>query len=44
MMLVDGDPSRNVGDLRRTAWVMSDGRLMNADELREAAGFTGRPR
>jgi hypothetical protein len=44
LMLVDGDPSRNVGDLRRTDWVMSDGRLMNADELREAAGFTGRPR
>ena len=44
LVLVDGDPSRNIGDLRRTLWVMSDGRLMNADELREAAGFTGRPR
>lgn len=44
LVLVDGDPSQNIGDLRRTLWVMSDGRLMNADELREAAGFTGRPR
>ncbi len=44
MVLVDGDPSRNIGDLRRTSWVMSDGLLMNADELRGAAGFTGRPR
>ena len=44
LVLVDGDPSREIGALRRTLWVMSDGRLMNADELREAAGFTGRPR
>jgi hypothetical protein len=44
MVLVDGDPSRNIGDLRQTMWVMSDGLLMNADDLREAAGFTGRPR
>ena len=44
LVLVDGDPSRTIGDLRRTLWVMSDGRLMNADELRETAGFRGRPR
>jgi len=44
MVLVDGDPSRDIGDLRRTLWVMSDGLLMNADDLREVAGFTGRPR
>lgn len=44
LLLVDGDVSRDVGALRRTAWVMSDGRLMNADQLREAAGFRGRPR
>jgi imidazolonepropionase-like amidohydrolase len=41
--LVDGDPSKHIGDLRHTVWVMSEGRLMNADELRESAGFTGRP-
>ena len=39
LVLVDGDPSSDIGALRRTVWVMSDGRLMNADELREAAGF-----
>ena len=44
LFLVDGDPSRNIGDLRQTLWVMSDGLLMNADDLRSAAGFTGRPR
>ena len=44
LVLVDGDPSRTIGDLRRTLWVMSDGRLMDADALRAAAGFTGRPR
>ena len=44
LVLVDGDPEMVIGDLRRTEWVMSDGILMNADELREAAGFTGRPK
>lgn len=44
LVLVDGDPSRIIGDLRRTVWVMSDGQLMDADALREAAGFRGRPR
>lgn len=44
LVLVDGDVSRDLGALRRTIWVMSDGALMNADELREAAGFAGRPK
>ncbi|MBO9714927.1 amidohydrolase family protein [Sphingomonas sp.] len=44
LVLVDGDPSKNIGDMRHTVWVMSDGALMNADELREAAGFSGRPK
>jgi len=44
LVLVDGDPSKNVGDMRHTDWVMSDGALMNADELREQAGFSGRPK
>jgi imidazolonepropionase-like amidohydrolase len=43
MVLVDGDPSSRVGDARRSLWVMSAGRLINADELRTAVGFTGRP-
>jgi imidazolonepropionase-like amidohydrolase len=44
LVLVDGDPSKNIGDMRHTVWVMSDGALMNADELREVAGFSGRPK
>jgi hypothetical protein len=41
---VDGDPSQRISDLRRTLWVMSDGKLMNADALREAAGFSRQPK
>lgn len=44
LVLVDGDVSKEIGAMRRTIWVMSDGVLMNADELREAAGFSGRPK
>jgi imidazolonepropionase-like amidohydrolase len=44
LVLVDGDPSQRIGDLRRTQWVMSDGKLMNADALREAAGFSPQPK
>jgi len=44
LVLVDGDPEKRIGDMRKTLWVMSDGALMNADELREVAGFTGRPK
>lgn len=43
LVLVDGDASRAIGMLRRTEWVMSDGRLMDADALRTAVGFSGRP-
>jgi hypothetical protein len=44
LVLVDGDPSKDIGAMRRTLWVMSDGALMNADELRKVAGFSGRPK
>ncbi|PAX08718.1 amidohydrolase family protein [Sphingomonas lenta] len=44
LVLVDGDVSAEIGALRRTQWVMSDGALMNADELRRAAGFSGAPK
>ncbi|MDB5682149.1 MAG: Amidohydrolase family protein, partial [Sphingomonas bacterium] len=44
LVLVDGDPSKDIGAMRRTMWVMSDGALMNADDLREVAGFSGRPK
>ena len=44
LVLVEGDPEMRISDLRQTRWVMMDGKLMNADELRAASGFSGRPR
>src|SRR5438067_2800360 len=44
LLLVDGDPEKNIGDLRHVDKVMSDGVLMDGDALREAAGFSGRPK
>jgi imidazolonepropionase-like amidohydrolase len=44
LVLVDGDPSQHIGDLRHTRVVMMDGGVMNADALRAAGGFAGRPR
>jgi imidazolonepropionase-like amidohydrolase len=44
LVLVEGDPSRRIGDLRNTRTVMMGGQLMDADALREASGFSGRPR
>jgi imidazolonepropionase-like amidohydrolase len=43
LVLVDGDPSTKIGDLRQTRVVMLDGKLLDADALRRAAGFSGRP-
>lgn len=44
LVLVDGDPSRQIGDLRHTRLVMMDGKLMDADALRAAGGFAGKPK
>jgi imidazolonepropionase-like amidohydrolase len=44
LVLVDGDPSQTIGDLRHTRIVMMDGKLMDADALRAAGGFAGRPK
>ena len=44
LFLVEGDPSANLGALRHVEIVMHDGRLMKGDDLRAAAGFSGRPR
>jgi imidazolonepropionase-like amidohydrolase len=43
LILVEGDPSQRIGDLRNTRTVMMGGKLMDADALREASGFSGRP-
>jgi imidazolonepropionase-like amidohydrolase len=44
LLLVEGDPSKNIGDLRHTRLVMMDGGLMNCDDLRKVAGITARPK
>ena len=44
LVLVDGDPSKHIGDLRQTRVVMLGGKLLDADALRTAAGFSGRPK
>jgi imidazolonepropionase-like amidohydrolase len=44
LLLVDGDPEQNIGDLRHVDQVMSDGVLMDGNALREAAGFSGKPK
>jgi imidazolonepropionase-like amidohydrolase len=44
LALVAGDPSMNIKALRQTRVVMLDGQLLDADALREAAGYSGRPK
>jgi imidazolonepropionase-like amidohydrolase len=44
LVLVEGDPAARIGDLRQTRLVMLDGKLLNADALRTAAGYSGRPK
>jgi imidazolonepropionase-like amidohydrolase len=44
LVLVEGDPSHRIGDLRNTRWVIMDGHLMDADQLRAISGFSGRPK
>lgn len=39
LLLVDGDPSRTIGDLRRVQYVMHRGRLMKGTDLRAAVGL-----
>jgi hypothetical protein len=43
LALVEGDPSRAIGDLRHTRAVMMDGKLMDADKLRAAVGVSKNP-
>lgn len=44
MVLVEGDPSADIGSLRQTRTVVLGGKLLDADALRAAAGFSGRPK
>ena len=43
LFLIEGDPSTRIGDLRQSRIVMMGDKLMDADALRTAAGFAGRP-
>jgi imidazolonepropionase-like amidohydrolase len=43
LALVEGDPSKQIGTLRQTRVVMLDGKMLDADALRKAAGYSGRP-
>jgi cytosine/adenosine deaminase-related metal-dependent hydrolase len=44
LALIDGDPSKNIGDLRQVELVMRDGKLMKAQDLRAALGISGPPK
>ncbi len=44
LALIDGDPSKNIGDLRQVELVMRDGKLMKAQDLRAAVGISGNPK
>jgi imidazolonepropionase-like amidohydrolase len=44
LLLVEGDVSTELGALRRVHTVVSDGYVMDGNQLRAAAGFSGMPR
>jgi cytosine/adenosine deaminase-related metal-dependent hydrolase len=44
LALIDGDPSKNIGDLRQVQLVMRDGKMMDAQALRESLGISGPPK
>jgi imidazolonepropionase-like amidohydrolase len=43
LILVDGNPQTNIGDLRHVDIVVMDGNVMDAEALRAAGGLSGRP-
>ena len=44
LLLVEGDPEKNIGDLRHVDQVVSDGYLMDGNALRTEAGYSGMPK
>ncbi|MBV8798428.1 MAG: amidohydrolase family protein [Alphaproteobacteria bacterium] len=44
LALIDGDPQKNISDLRQVELVMRDGKLMKAAGLRAAIGISGPPK
>jgi len=44
LALIDGDPSKDITELRQAELVMRDGKLMKASELRSSLGISGAPK
>jgi cytosine/adenosine deaminase-related metal-dependent hydrolase len=44
LALINGDPSQRIGDLRQVELVMRDGKIMEAQKMREALGISGPPK
>jgi hypothetical protein len=44
LALIDGDPSKDITELRQVELVMRDGKLMKASDLRTALGISGAPK
>ena len=44
LALIDGDPSKDITDLRQVELVMRDGKMMKATDLRAALGISGAPK
>jgi imidazolonepropionase-like amidohydrolase len=44
LLLVDGDPEEDIGDLRHVDIVVLDGAVLDGDDLRREAGFSGAPK
>jgi Amidohydrolase family len=44
LALIDGDPSRNIGDLRQVQMVIRDGKIMDVQALRASLGISGPPK
>jgi cytosine/adenosine deaminase-related metal-dependent hydrolase len=44
LALIDGDPSKDITQLRQVELVMRDGKLMKASDLRSALGISGAPK
>jgi cytosine/adenosine deaminase-related metal-dependent hydrolase len=44
LALIDGDPQKNMGDLRQVELVMRDGKMMDAQALRASLGISGPPK
>lgn len=44
LALIDGDPQKDIADLRQVELVMRDGRMMKASDLRAALGISGPPK